>query len=188
MNADNIFRRLRGAFGNAVVWGAAWSALGTAVFATLKVAGILPQGVSWLDAIMIAGRLGILGGIAGAAFSAVIGLLYGGRRLSDISALRFGVRGGIVAGLFVPVFFQTMNLLSGGWVPMTFIWDDILLATLFGGVAAGASLKLAQRAQTMLSLGSRDQPDLLGSGDLVASAGAWDTRRRNAPAWRSAGD
>ena len=82
-------------------------------FATLKVTGILPAEASWLDAIAIAAKLGIIGGVAGVAFSAVVGLLYRGRRLSDISAMRFGVGGGIMAGLFVPVFLQAMNLLYG---------------------------------------------------------------------------
>jgi hypothetical protein len=188
MNADNIRRRLRGALGNALVWGAGWAALGAAVFAGLKVAGILSPEVLWIDSIMVAGRLGFMGGVAGGAFSAVIGLLYRGRRLSGISALRFGVRGGMVAGLFVPAFMQTMSLLSGGGlVPMRHIGDDILLATLFGGVAAGVSLKLAQRAQTTLSGTRPDRPGLLESGDRPAGDGR-DLRRHKAPAWRSAGD
>lgn len=90
MDTENLFRRLRGAIGNAVVWGAGWATLGLAVFATLKVTGILPAEASWLDAIAIAAKLGIIGGVAGGAFSALVGLLYRGRRLSDLSAVRFG--------------------------------------------------------------------------------------------------
>ena len=70
MNIDNVFRRLRGAIGNAVVWGAAWSACAAVVFAALKAGGILSQSVIWLDAIMVAGRFGLMGGIVVGAFAA----------------------------------------------------------------------------------------------------------------------
>ncbi|HEY0016357.1 MAG TPA: hypothetical protein VGC13_08565 [Longimicrobium sp.] len=185
MDADNIIRRLRAAVGNAVVWGAGWSALGFAAFTVLKVAGALPASAHWLDAILLAGRFGIVGGVAGAAFSGFIGVLYRGRRLSDLGAVRFGVAGAVLAGLFVPVFFQAMNVLTGdGMVPMGLVLDDVPWAALFGGVAAGVSLKLAQRAAPLLSGGSQDQPGILGSGSPFAWAGDRDHPRHTAPARR----
>ena len=188
MDFDNISRRLRGAIGNAVVWGAGWTAAALALFAVLKVAGILPASVIWLDALVVAARFGFMGGIAGAAISPLISLLYRGRRLSEIRALRFGVGGGIAAGLFVPAFLQAMNLLSGGgMVPMGLVMDDGLMAALFGAVAAGGSLKLAQRAHPLRSGGSPDRPGLLGSGDRRAPEG-WAFGRRHAPARPGAGD
>jgi hypothetical protein len=189
MNADSIIKRLRGAVGNAVVWGAGWAALGFTTFAALKLAGILPASAPWLDAIVLAGKFGIIGGVTGAAFSLVIGLLYRGRRLSEISAVRFGAGGGIMAALFVPAFFQAMNLLSGdGMVPMGQVLDDSVWAVVFGGVAAGVSLKLAQRVDRMLSAAGPDQPGLLGSGNPLASAAGWDAGRRSAYAGRGAGN
>lgn len=180
MNADNIFRRLRGAVGNAMVWGAGWAALGFTVFAALKVVGIVPASVPWLAAIVLAGKFGIIGGVTGGAFSLLVGLLYRGRRLSEISAVRFGAGGGIMAALFVPAFFQAMNLLSGdGLVPMGLVLDDSLWAVVFGGVAAGASLKLAQRADLLLRGRSPHQPGFLGSGDPLAAAG-WGAQRHHA--------
>ena len=177
MDADNILRRMRGAVGNALVWGAGWAGCAIAVFATMKIAGLLPASVIWLDAIVIAGRLGFVGAIAGGAFSIFIGLLYRGQRLSQINRVRFAVGGGMMAGLFVPAFLQTMNLLSGdGFVPMELVLDDGILAGMFGAVLAGGSLRLAQRAQTLLPGGSQDRPGLLGSGTPLASAEAW-------PAW-----
>ncbi|HST58611.1 MAG TPA: hypothetical protein VLK84_07985 [Longimicrobium sp.] len=182
MDAENIIKQVRAAMGTAVVWGAAWTALGLAAFAALKVAGVLPESVTWLDGPMIAPRFGIIGGVVGAAFSAFVGVMYRGRRLSDLRALRFGIGGGIVAGLFVPVFLQTMNLLSGdGLVPMELVLDDSLWASVFGAVAAGGSLLLAQRAQTLLPGGSPHQPGLLGSADRLAHADGWDARRSAAP-------
>lgn len=181
MDADNIFRRLRGAVGNAVVWGAAWSACALAVFAALKVAGTLPASVIWLDSLLVAARFGLIGAIAGGAFSLVIGLLYRGRRLSAISWVRFGIGGGIMAGLFVPGFMTVARLLSGDApLPLGDMLSDALMAAAFGAVAAGGSLKLAQRAQTLLSGGSQDRPGLLGSVNPLASAAGWGTSRRTA--------
>jgi hypothetical protein len=182
MDVGNIFRRLRGAVGNAVVWGAAWAACSAAVFAGLKVAGLLPAPAIWLDAILVAARFGLMGGIVGGAFSLVIGLLYGGRRLSDLSAVRFGIRGGIMAGLFVPAFMTVARLLSGdAFLPLADLLTNGLMAAAFGAVAAGGSLTLAQRAQTLLSGGSQDRLHRLGSGNPLDSVER-EPRRSNVPA------
>lgn len=150
MDDKSIYRRLRGALGNAVVWGGLWFAAVLVLGGALRVTGVLTS--SWEAVLMTAFRGGIIGGIAGAAFSTVIGLLYRGRRLSEINWIRFGLGGAIATGLFVPVFLQFMNLLSGdGMVPMGLVLDDIPLAAVLGGVAAGGSLKLAQHAEKALS-------------------------------------
>jgi hypothetical protein len=187
MDTDNIFRRLRGAVGNAMVWGAGWAACALVTFAGLKITGILSPSVIWLDSILVAARFGLMGGIVGGAFSLVIGLLYRGRRLADINWVRFGLRGGIMAGLFVPTFMTAARLLSGDtFLPLENLLTNGLMSAAFGGVAAGVSLKLAQRANPLLSGGSQDRPGVLGSGDPLASMGAWDTARRTAPAGRGA--
>jgi len=189
MDADNIFRRLRGALGNALVWGAAWSASALAVFAALKVTGILPASVIWLDSLLVAARFGVVGGITGGAFSLVIGLLYRGRRLSEISWVRFGVGGGLVAGLFVPTFLTVARLLSGDtFLPLEALLRNGLLSAMFGGVAAGVSLKLAQRAETLLPGRSQNRPDALGRGAPFASAGERDTRPHREPVRRGVED
>lgn len=155
MAGEGILRRLRGALGNAVVWGAGWFISILALGSVLGIAGILTS--SWEGVLLTAFRGGIIGGIAGAAFSTVIGLLYRGRRLSEINWVRFGLGGAVVTGLFVPVFLQFMNLLSGdGMVPMGLVLDDIPLAAVLGGVAAGGSLKLAQHAEKKLLGGTQD--------------------------------
>jgi len=165
---ENIFRRLRGAFGNALVWGAGWVTVGVALLATLRVVGVLS--FSWAELLGFAVRLGIVGAVAGGAFSVVIGLLYHGRRLSDISWVRFGVGGAVVTGLFVPLFLQTMNLLSGdGLVPWGLVLDDVPLTAVFGGAVAGGSLKLAQLADALSPGRSQDQLDGLGGLDRSAS-------------------
>ncbi len=159
-----ISRRLRGALGNALVWGVGGFSLAVLVPLVLRVLGVLP-GLTLEAVLFFAFRAGIVGAAAGGAFSAFISFFFRGRRLADLSWVRFGITGGVVAGVFVPVFLQLMNLLSGdGLVPMGLVLDDAPLAALFGGVAAGGTLKLAQHAEAQLA--DRDTDRLEGSKDV----------------------
>jgi hypothetical protein len=147
MPAEAIIRRLRGAIRNALVWGACWSALSIPTYAILRVIGVIPGSMSWLNMIPLAAKFGVVGTIAGAAFSVVVSVFYRGRRLSEISWVRFGIAAGVVTALFVPAFLQTMNLISGsGLAPWADILDDIPATGLFGAIAAASSLRLAQFA------------------------------------------
>ena len=179
MNASSIVRRLTGAFKNAVVWGVTWFTLGFVTIITLRTIGfVVPARITALDAIGMAIRIGVMGGITGGAFSLFISQFYRGRRLSEINWVRFGIGGGVVAGLFVPSFMYLMIFLSGDGMPrFALIRDDIVIATLFGGIAAGASMWLAQRAETIPS-GNDDEPELLGEGNPLASVEVTETRQR----------
>jgi hypothetical protein len=186
MSTESFTRRLRGAAGNALVWGAAFAASSLAVFAGLKLAGALPASMIWLDSLLLAVRFGVIGGIAGGAFSSVIGFVYRGKRLSELHWVRFGLGGAAVTGVFVPLFLQTMNVLSGdGMVPMEHVLDDALWTAVFGGVAAGLSLKLAQMGDPRLSA-ARGDP-LLGDGAAFVPEDARDPSRAGAPARRGFG-
>ncbi|HEX9164508.1 MAG TPA: hypothetical protein VF862_01255 [Gemmatimonadales bacterium] len=148
----------RAALRNALVWGGAWFALAIGVFAVLAVVGFVPPGIGWMDRIGMAIRVGIVGVLAGAAFATFIRFRYRGRRLSDLSWVRFGLAGGVLTGLLVPAWMQTTNLLSGdGLVPWALIRGDILVSTVFGAVAAGSSLRLAQLAEARLPGGNHDR-------------------------------
>ncbi len=145
----------RAALRNALVWGGAWFVLAIAVFAVLAVVGFVPPGIGWMDRIGMAIRVGIVGVLAGAAFATFIRFRYRGRRLSELSWVRFGLAGGLLTGLLVPAYMQTFNLLSGdGLVPWALIRGDILVSTVFGAVAAGSSLRLAQLAEARLPGGN----------------------------------
>jgi len=142
-------RRLRGLLKTAVVWGAGWSALALVVITALRLTGVMSGG-SWREALGLAARFGIVGAAAGAAFSTVIRLAYHGRRLREISWIRFGIAGAVVTGVFVPLFLQAMNVLSGdGMVPWRLVLDDALWTAVFGGIVAGGTLKLAQRGEAL---------------------------------------
>lgn len=179
MNVESIARRLRGAVRNAVAWGVAWFTLGFVTILALRAIGVVvPSRVTWLDALGMSIKIGVMGGITGGAFSAFISLFYRGRRLSEINWVRFGLGGGIVAGLFVPAFMVIANLISGdGLPPFEAIRGDIIMSALFGGVAAGASMWLAQRGEALPG-GREDEIERLGAGDSLASAGAKDARQR----------
>src|SRR3954469_8348298 len=144
MSTDERFRRIRGVFGNAVVFAVGWTVGAFTLWLVLRQARIVPH-LSILSGVGIAVRFGVMGFITGAIFPGVMILAYRGRRLSEIGWVRFGIVGGIVTGLFVPTFMEVMNVLSGGGgVPMRLIRLDIVLAAGLGAVMAAFSLKLAQ--------------------------------------------
>jgi hypothetical protein len=189
MAVGNIIRRLRGVAGNALVWGGGWFAATFAVLAMLRIFDFAPPGSSWGDGLRFALRSGVMGAIAGTAFSSFITLRYQGRRLSDISWLRFGIGGAVVTGLFVPAFLVVARLLSGDdFLPLSALLRNGLFGAVFGGAAAGASLKLAQLAHSPLPSPSHDPPDLLEGADHPAATEARDSPRRRAPAQRSTED
>ncbi|HKW11732.1 MAG TPA: hypothetical protein VJO33_15200 [Gemmatimonadaceae bacterium] len=149
MFGENGWRRLRGVVRNALVWGAGWSTFSFGMFTILRLFGVFPS-ATWVQGLGLAARFGIVGAVAGGAFSTVIGFLYRGRRLREISWVRFGIAGALITGVFVPLFLQAMNLISGdGLVPWRLVLDDALWTAVFGGVVAGGSLKLAQRADAL---------------------------------------
>jgi hypothetical protein len=146
MDVGNILKRLRGVVGNAVVWAGCWAAVALAVSTVLGIAG---GSYSWSASWHPAARIGVVGGLTSVAFSAVIGRVYRGRRLSEISWVRFGLGGGVVAGIVLPTIMFVGRTLSGdGPLPIEKWISSSLIAAVCGGIAAGVSLKLAQRAAT----------------------------------------
>ena len=163
-------RRLRAVFKNAIVWGVAWGGLGTVVASLMRLNDNIPLLNAILDGIGMGIRIGIVGALTGAAFSTFISVAYRGKRLAEISAVRFGIGGAILAGVFVPTWMQTMNLLSGsGMVPWNLITDDIVFSTVFGGITAAGTMLLAQRDEaknpvTVQELLDRMERESLGTG------------------------
>jgi hypothetical protein len=146
MSSENRFVRLRATFRNSLVWAAVWGTLGTGVATVMRLIDEIPFGRALLDGVGMGIRIGVVGAIAGAAFFGFISIAYRGKRLSEISWLRFGVGAAVVVGLFVPAFLQTMNLLTGGeLVPWNLLYDDFVLSAVFGGITAAGTMVLAQR-------------------------------------------
>ena len=146
---EGRLKMVRATLRNAVVWGAAWGAAAFVTMLGLRTAGVMvPASVTWLDALGMAIRFGVVGGIAGAGFASVVRLVYRGRRLADISAARFAIGGALVGGVGVPLLMETLSVLTGGGVvPWSSIQTDVAFAALFGAIVAGGSMKLAQLAE-----------------------------------------
>ena len=139
--------RLRGAIRNSLVWGIGWSVLGFAAQMALRLTGIIDAPVSVRDALVISLKVGLGGGIAGAAFSAFIAFAYRERRIRDISWLKFGVGGAVVTIVSITAFVQGASLLSGsGLVPWRYAYPTTAMFAVFGFCAAALSMKLAQSA------------------------------------------
>lgn len=163
-------RPLRAALGNAAMWGAGWALLWVLVVTVFTLLGALGlvAGPSPAEAMWAVLRFGVpfavFGFLAGGAFSGLVRLVYRGRRLRELSAVKFGVGGGILTGFLVPTLLQLFNVLSGdGPVPMDLVLDDAVLTAVFGGTAAGVSLALAKRADRLL--GDGGGPSALPEGD-----------------------
>jgi hypothetical protein len=173
MPNEKKFPRLRATFRNSLVWGAVWGTFGTVVASVMRLIDKIPFGYALLDGLGMGIRIGFIGAIAGAAFFAFISVAYRGKRLSEISWLRFGAGGAIVPGLFVPAFLQMMNLLSGGpLVAWNLVLDDGLLALFFGGITAAGTMILAQRDEaahpvTVEELLDRMEHESLGAGGAI---------------------
>jgi len=182
MTGENRFTRLRAALRNAVVWGVGWGAIGSAVATAIRFFNDIPIGQAVLDGIGMGIRIGFIGAIAGTAFFAFIGLLYRGKRLRDISWVRFGIGGAILAGLFVPSFLQTMNLISGGsLVPWSLVFDDMVFSAVFGGITAAGTMLIAQRHEaahpvTVQELLERMEQQTISAGEAPTYRKAERTR------------
>jgi hypothetical protein len=147
-------RRVRGAIGMGLTWGAVWGFAGAIV--TL---GFLLKTGSRPDApfpIVLAA----FGFVAGVVFSGVLGLVEGRRRFSQMSLPRFAAWGAI-GGLLLSTTFVVAVSLGG---------DPALLQNLLvvgpafalaGAGSAAGSLALARRAQHRVLL---ETEDMTGAG------------------------
>ncbi len=128
-----ILKRIRGAVGNALVWGAGWFGVTLALLSILHVTGSSPL-PSWEWVLRGATSMGATGFLTGGAFSAFLSFAYRDRRLLDINVSWFALGGAVVAGV-------------GGAV----IANGALLGAIFGGVTAAGTIKLAKLASRRLS-------------------------------------
>jgi len=181
---DDRFRHLRAVLRNAVTWGAAWAVAGGALITVLSLFDPRPEveslverlGMATVSGMASAIRFGLAGAVIGTVFSSVIRFGYRGRRLADISPVRFAMLGAVVGGVGVPLFLQTMNVLSGdGPVAWGLVLDDAPWAAVFGAAAAGGSILLARRADALLHGPGRDQLEHVDGSDGQLAAGQRET-------------
>lgn len=186
--SSSLIRDLWAIGRNALTWAVAWGLAGGAIAAGF---GFFDPGVGvgFFEriggAVLIGGmwgvRFAIAGGVIGTLFAGAIRFGYRGRRLADISPIRFALLGAVVGAVGVPLFFQAMNILSGtGPIAWHLVTDDAVWASVFGATVAGGTILLARRAER-LSAGK--EPEQLDSGlrldDLEGSDRESTTGRRS---------
>lgn len=129
-------RRIRAALGMGVAWGLAWFAAGMVL--------LLFVGTDAADVPFPLG-FGLLGFLAGALFSLILGAVARGHTFHQLSMPRFvgwGAAGGL---LFSVIFALTVTVAGGG----ALLDDLVFLGPLFaaaGATSAGSALALARRA------------------------------------------
>lgn len=128
-------RRIRGAIGMGLAWGVAWFSAGMVL--------LLIVGPDAADVPFPLG-FGVLGFLAGALFSGVLGLVARGRRFSQLSLPRFA-GWGAAGGLLFSVLFVVTATVAGD---AALLDELIFLGPLFaaaGAASAGGALGLARR-------------------------------------------
>ncbi len=140
-SVNEILAKVRGALGNAVVWGGAW-AVGSIVLLTLfTLLGIVPTIPPLAGLLMIGARFGLTGFAVGAGFSAFLAYAYQGERIASIRSVPFMLGGAVVSAIVAPI--------AGA---------SSLIGSVLGAVTAGVTLSVAKRAEShALSEGATDR-------------------------------
>ena len=146
-------RRIRGAIGMGLTWGAAWGVAGTILAVVTRFKADAPFPLIF----------GVLGFIAGVIFSAILALTEGRRRFDQMSLPRFAVWGATGGLLLSAVFAKAASL---GWGDVLAIAPTFAVAC---AVCASGSLAVARRA------GTRELPDIRGD---IATAELTDHETR----------
>lgn len=151
-------RRIRGAVGMGLTWGAAWGVVGNLV--TL---GFLLKTGSRPDAPLPI-MFGAFGFVAGVVFSGVLRLVEGRRRFGQMSLPRFAAWGAI-GGLSLAATLVLAVFLGGD---PAFLQNLLVVGPVFAVAAAGSaagSLALARRAQDRASLEATEDATAAGPSD-----------------------
>lgn len=147
---NSFFKRIRGAIGTALTWGAGWFVGGLGMYGLFGLMGVGPAGVAAI--LQAALNLGILGGIVGLGSAGFIRLRYAGRSLQDISTLWFGLGGGVASSALIVATVVVGRFLTGApVVSWTTIAASAGVAAVLGGLTAAASLTVAKAGGELTS-------------------------------------
>ena len=158
----NWLRRIRGAIGMGLTWGAAWFGGGMVILLGM----LVTTGTTGADVPYPIG-FGALGFVAGVTFSGVLGLVAGRRRFDEISLPRFTALGAGGGFLFAVLFVVLVTLVDDP----TFLSNLVVLGPVFAAAGAGCAagaLTLARRAEDDAQLGAGDDMGELGRPETEA--------------------
>jgi hypothetical protein len=184
---NDRIRSLRAIAVNAITWGVAWGVVGAAIFAVINLFNPDPGIDSLVERIGLAAfaavawgvRFALAGAVIGTAFATMLRFGFRGKRLAELSPIRFALLGALVGGVGVPLYLQLMNVLSGdGPIAWGLVLDDGPWAAVFGAIAGGGTILLARRGAALAPPtpmaeieASGDQPaeELFSSSETAAS-------------------
>lgn len=154
----NLFRRLRGALGNALVWAGAWFIAAIPLTALAPLIFPTTPNFTYLGALMfLAPTLAVIGFVSGGAFSTYLGIAGRHKGLGELNPGRIAVGTGITVGLLMAAFLSLFVSLRG--FPLVF-GPMILTSAIFGGVAGVTALGQVKIAQKALSAGEEGPEEL----------------------------
>jgi hypothetical protein len=149
-----LLRKLRGALGNAAVWGATWFGAGSTILSAAALTGLAPGSVSLGVILQLALSIGITGFVAGAGFSIVLGTEYRRHRLEDMQVGGMAIKGAVISVLLAPwVSFAAIGL-GGSGVSLGLLAANVIGSALLGGLTAAGTVILAQRSARRLEAGA----------------------------------
>ncbi len=142
-------RRIRGAIGMGVTWGATWSAV-----------GMIPRWVFGFNADAPFPLIfGVFGFLAGVTFAVMLALTEGRRRFDQLSLPRFAGWGALGGLLLAAIFAKAVSL---GWEDVLAVAPTFAVAS---AVCASGSLAVARRAVR------RELSDGRGVADRLSTPG-----------------
>ncbi len=154
----NIFRRLRGAAGNALVWASTWFLAAFPLTAlNFLVFGFWGDAPFWSSALGMAQTMAGLGLFAGAGFSLYLGIAGRNRRLRELKPGWVALGTAMAVGVLVPLF----GVYFGG-APLARAIEIASYTGILSGFTALAQVKIAQKA---LSSGEGKQEELEPGSD-----------------------
>ncbi len=149
----NVFRRIRGALGNAVVWAGTWFLAAFPLHVLYWVGGIRYDPF-WEGA--LGTMLTYAGGgfLAGGVFSIYLSIAGRGQRLRELRAGRIGLGSALVVGVVIP---------GLAWFfgdPQISIASGLIISSTIGVFAGGTALAQVRVAQKALAAGEGGPEEL----------------------------
>ena len=150
-----LLRRIRGALGTSLTWGATWFG---ATFALLAVVSffadgrVMPLGDLFPSMVQISGLNALVGCITGGTFSAYNAGNFRARRLEDLRPGRFAIGGILIAVTLTLVVVIWLKVSAIGELPLLHdLSMPMLLSAALGGFTGFGSLRMAQSALPALT-------------------------------------
>jgi MFS family permease len=150
-----ILRRFRGALGNALVWAAAWFGASVVLVIGLYLLGNHEWQTFFRDLVRYSSEMSAIGFVTGGVFSLYLAGAYRHERVAELSVVQFTLGAGIVTLLVSIALIGGITVFQGwGWEAFRLdkLFIPVLLpAAILGGITGFGSLRLAKRAERLIS-------------------------------------